>query len=121
MATQPIEQTGYTHAQPQTRKRRNDVDFPLGSEPSKKRQGDSGESACTACDRLASLVREVCGDGQTLSFSDVADYRDELERTWDREVRSDLFGMGVDLSTPSDWCTTRPPARLRLAVTTPTR
>lgn len=100
MATQPIEHTGYTHAQPQTRKHRNGVDFLLGSEQSKNRQDMPGETACTACDSLASLVREVSGDGEPLSFSDIISYRDGLERTWDREVRTDLFALGVDLSVP---------------------
>lgn len=100
MATQPIEHKGYNYAQPQTKKAREDVDFPLGGEQSKTRHNEVAEQACTACDQIDLLLREIPKNGSNkLSFQDVVSHRDSLEQQWDRQVRSDLFGVGVDLSS----------------------
>lgn len=100
MATQPIEQTGYEYSQLQSQKTHRDAGFSLETDQSKSRQPDVSDG-CVACDTLASIVREVerANDG-ALSFNHLAAHRDELEAKWDREVRSDLFSIGVDLTTP---------------------
>lgn len=78
---------------------REDVDFPLGPETSKKRQEDVGDAKKTMRDHIRMLLSEIPGGADNrLSFKDVADHTDAREKDWDAAVSGDLKAIGVDMS-----------------------
>ncbi len=98
MTTQPIEHKGYGYTFKQTRRPQEDVDFPLGPQSSKKQQEEVAEPRATVRDRIRALLAEVPRqDGNRLSFQDIADYRNSLEKDWDAVVSGDLNSLGVDM------------------------
>ena len=99
MPTQPIEHKGYNYNYAPTRKPREDVDFPLGPEQSKKRQETGVETRAGVRDRIRTLLADVPrGEGNKVSFRNIAEYRDSLEKDWDALVSHDLAALGVDMS-----------------------
>ncbi len=73
MSTQPIGHKGYGYTLKQSRKPREDVDFPLGPEQSKKRQDESGEQRGDGLRaRIRALLADVSTDGGSgISFQDI--------------------------------------------------
>ncbi len=99
MSTQPIEHKGYSYTYSKPRKTQEDVDFPLGPEQSKKRQETTVAAPASARDRIQALLDDIPLKGNNkLSFQDVKEYRDSLERDWDARVAGDLAGLGVNMS-----------------------
>lgn len=100
MSTQPIGHKGYGYTLKQSRKPREDVDFPLGPEQSKKRQDESGEQRGDGLRaRIRALLADVSTDGGSgISFQDILDHREMLERDWGDRMERDLRGLGVDMT-----------------------
>lgn len=99
MSTQPIEHKGYGYTFKQTRRPQEDVDFPLGPDSSKKRQDEPVEPRATVRDHIRTLLADIPRkDGNRLSFNDIVNFRDSMEKDWDAVVASDLKGLGVDMS-----------------------
>ncbi|MGL1861587.1 MAG: hypothetical protein OCC46_03585 [Pseudodesulfovibrio sp.] len=99
MSTQPIEHKGYGYTYKKPRKPHEDVDFQLGPEQSKKRHEEVADSGPTIRDRIRNLLADVPrSDGTKLSFKDIVDHRDALEKDWDAAVAGDLTTLGVDMS-----------------------
>ncbi len=99
MSTQPIEHKGYGYTLKQSRKPHEDVDFPLGPEQSKKRQEESGEQGGGLRARILAILSEVPkSESGRLSFQNILDHRDVLEKVWNDTVARDLAAGGVDMS-----------------------
>jgi hypothetical protein len=98
MSTQPIEHKGYGYTLKQPRRHREDVDFPLGPESSKKQQETASKSGFGVRDRIRQLLADVPRQNDNrLSFMAIRDYRDVLEKGWEVTVSTDLRSMGVDV------------------------
>lgn len=100
MSTQPIEHKVYGYTQRQPRKPREDVEFPLGSEESKKRQTEVAKPGSGGKSQIGKLLAGVAPKlGGRVSFSDISKYRDQAQAAWNEEVAEDLQNLGVDVNT----------------------
>ncbi len=96
---QPIEHNVYNREYKPSRRLREDAEFSLAPEQSKKRHDKVSAVRGGVRNSIRNLLSEVSkSEDNRLTFRDIVDFSKSIESEWERAVSSDLKGLGVDMS-----------------------